>query len=81
MPFRASLSVEFNHPSLGSATVLGNLSKRLSTTVGVKSRKPIQVTVEGSTTVLQGEVETEHDRLLAEQLGAWNPGFGRFVTS
>jgi len=74
IPFRASLSVDFDHPSLNSTAVLGNLAKRLGTTHGLKSRKPIQVVVEGSTAVLQGEVETEHDRSLAEQVARLEPG-------
>ena len=68
IPFRASLSVDFAHPSISSTAVLGSLSKRLAGTLAVKSRKPIQVMVQGSTAVLQGEVETDHDRLLAEQM-------------
>ncbi len=74
MPFRASLSVAFDHPSIGSTAVLGSLSKRLENTLAVKRQKPIQVTLQGSTVILRGEVETDHDRLLAEQLARLEPG-------
>lgn len=72
--FRASLSVDFAHPNVSSTAMLGNLSKRLGNTLGLKIQKPIQVTVQGSTAVLQGEVETEHDRFLAEQVARLEPG-------
>jgi hypothetical protein len=74
MPFRASLSVDFAHPGISSTAMLGNLSKRLGNTLALKIQKPIQVSVQGSTAVLQGEVETEHDRFLAEQVARLEPG-------
>jgi hypothetical protein len=74
VPFRASLSVDFAHPSISSTAMLDNLSKRLASTPAVKSRKRLQVAVQGSTAILQGEVETEHDRLLAEQMARLEPG-------
>lgn len=73
-PFRATLSVDFDHPSISPEVALGSLSKRLGGTLRIKRQKPIQVTLQGSTVILRGEVATDHDRLLAEQLVRLEPG-------
>ena len=48
--------------------------RRLNAPNGIKSRTPVEVTVQGQTATLRGIVSSEHDRVLAEQLVRLEPG-------
>lgn len=75
VPFRAALVPALDRPTPTVAPTLGgDLTHRLQTTPGLKVHLPLSATVEGQTVVLRGQVASDHDRLLAEQLARLEPG-------
>jgi hypothetical protein len=72
-----TVSPGFSYPQLTPLTIQTALTGRLTKTTRIRKVSPIRVVLEGGTTVLQGVVETEHDRVLAEQLARLEPGVTR----
>jgi osmotically-inducible protein OsmY len=71
---RASLRPAFEYTQPTPATITQNLTRKLEASPTLKARLPVAVSVQGQTATLRGEVATEHDRVLAEQLVRLEPG-------
>lgn len=71
--FRPSFRVGFVVPRRGTATALERLSAQLGN-ASVLGRAGIVVRQEGPAVVLEGEVPSDHERLLAETIARLEPG-------
>lgn len=73
--FRAALAPDIAHPSIDTDAIGPAVLKRMrSSPYGVKTQSPLEIAVVGQTATLRGEVASERDRLLAEQLVRLEPG-------
>ena len=72
--FRTRMAIGFSYAPANATAVAATLVKRLQGRHGIKSSAPIEVAVQGQTAILRGEVLSDHDRLLAEQLLRLEPG-------
>jgi osmotically-inducible protein OsmY len=72
--FRTRMEIGFSYAPVNTTAVAATLVKRLQGHHGIKSSAPIEVAVQGQTAILRGEVSSDHDRLLAEQLLRLEPG-------
>jgi len=72
--YEPRLVVGFDVPALAAGRVNEELSRRLRLTPGLEPTNRIEVSVEGRTAMLRGEVASERDRSLVERLILFEPG-------
>jgi osmotically-inducible protein OsmY len=72
--YRTRMEVDFSYPPANTSAIAATVIKRLQACHGIKSSAPIEVAVRGQTAILRGQVSSDHDRLLAEQLLRLEPG-------
>jgi len=72
--FRAALRADFEHRAPEVSAISANLSRRIGDAHSLTINAPVDVVVDGQTVILRGEVATEHDRRVAEQLARLEPG-------
>lgn len=68
------LSVGFDFGSRREEAVSSAVTRQLQETPVLRTTSPIAVSVEGRTATLRGEVASERDRELAQQLALFEPG-------
>ncbi len=71
---RITVSPGFRYLRPAGPEIRSALSERMEKSSRIAKLAPITVALQGETVVLQGAVETEHDRALAEQLALLEPG-------
>lgn len=71
---RTTLRVAFDCPQPAPDRISTSLARRLAELPANQNRSPIQVQVRGRTAILRGEVSTEHDRAIMEQVVRLEPG-------
>ena len=69
-PYGPRLVVEFDYTPLAADALTAVLTQRLQSTPGIKKLGSIEVSMEGRTAILQGEVASIRDRSLAAELSA-----------
>lgn len=69
-----TVSLGFDESPPGAETVSAVLSDRLTRSKRIQRVSPIQVALSDGTAILRGEVASQHDRALAEQLALLEPG-------
>jgi len=72
--YEPRLTVGFTVPSPPQRELADTLARQLEQTDAIKSLGPIEVSVEGQTAILRGEVASEHDAVLAGLLVRFEPG-------
>jgi osmotically-inducible protein OsmY len=72
--YRPKLTVAFDLPAMSGQTVSSAVAQRLKTVPGLQATSPLAVSVEGRIATLRGEVASERDRALAQQLVLFEPG-------
>ena len=70
----ATLKVAFEVPPPNAARISTQLARRLAETRSIRSLTPIRVELRGRTAILRGQVASEHDRGLAEQMARLEAG-------
>jgi hypothetical protein len=70
----ARLRAAFEFPPPNATRVSTQLARRLAGTPSIHSLTPIQVEVQGRSAILRGQVASEHDRDLAEQMARLEAG-------
>ena len=65
---RTTFRAAFDHPEPDSKQLSLSLARRLAKTSAIQTQTPIRVELQGRTAILRGDVPTEHDRDLAEQM-------------
>jgi osmotically-inducible protein OsmY len=66
--YRPTLRIGFDPPAPVPSRISDNLTARLQKSKRLQFVSPVQVAMSGRTAILTGEVATEHDRALAEQV-------------
>ena len=74
LPFQAKLEAAFDYPQPNAQATSQRIVEHLKGARGIKSAGPIQVVIQGETAILRGQVGSQHDRALAEQLARLEPG-------
>lgn len=73
-PYDVRLAVGFERPAPPAEVVSSTLTGRLQASSAIRWSGPCAVSVEAGTATLTGEVASERDRALAEQLLLFEPG-------
>ncbi len=73
-PFQTTIVTGFVPPVSTALNVSQNLARRVEGLHTIKTTRPLQVAVDGDTTILRGEVRSDHERTLIEQLARLEPG-------
>ena len=73
-PYEPRLAVGFEVPAQSGAQVNAEMARRLKAIPGLHPANRIEVSVEGGIATLRGEVASERDRALSEQLLLFEPG-------
>lgn len=76
-PYGPRLIVGFDYTPAPQQAVAAQLTTRLQQSAGIQRLGPIEVSVEGRTAILRGEVASAHDRSLAAELVRLEPGVSR----
>jgi hypothetical protein len=76
-PYAPRLMIAFDHPALSQPADKTVIEKRLQPLLWPGRGSTLQVEVQQRTAILKGEVATESDRLLAEQLVLLEPGISQ----
>jgi len=76
-PYPPRLTIDFRFTPLPTESVRSTLQRRLTESPGIETLESIRVRVEKRTAILEGEVASEHDRILAEQLARLEPGISQ----
>jgi hypothetical protein len=71
-PFQTAIVAAFAHPEPAAHSIPQNLVRHVQE--AIKTTRPLQVAVEGDTTILRGAVRSAHERALIEQLARLEPG-------
>lgn len=71
---RVQTTIGFVPPLAAPTRISATLQNRLTKSARIEKRGPILVRMEGRTAVLIGQVATEHDRVLAEQVALLEAG-------
>jgi hypothetical protein len=74
VPVRSILRVEFDHPQHNTTQISATIARRLQGAPSLGKLGRFQVELQGRTAILRGEVASEHDRVLAEQMARLEPG-------
>ena len=72
--YHPQVVVAFDVPSRDSAEVSSLLARQLAMTPAIRATSPIEVSVAGTTATIRGEVASERDRALIEQMALFEPG-------
>ncbi len=76
-PYPPRLTIDFRYTPRSTESVRSTLQRRLADSPGIKNLGPVEVRLENRTAILEGEVASEHDRVLAEQLARLEPGISQ----
>lgn len=72
LPYAPRLQLGFDPPEIAPSVVAEDISENVAGALALRHPNqtglPLVVTMQGRTAILQGEVASEHERLLAEQL-------------
>ncbi len=71
---RPRLKADFPVVSRGGSQLSAALQRRLNRSTWIQALSPLEVEIEGQTAILRGEVATDHDRALAEQVALLEAG-------
>ena len=74
---RAAMRMAFQAPQIDASQINAALVQRLQRSDHVQIRLPVEVTVEGRTVTLRGQVATAYDRILAERFVRLEPGISQ----
>lgn len=74
LPYEPRLQIAFDYDGPDNRSLSQALTRRLQRSDGIRSLGDITVTLNGRTAILQGEVASERDRSVAEQLVRLEPG-------
>ncbi len=72
--YSPSLEIAFDVAPPAARELSSDLTRRLKATPGIHPASRIEVWVEGRTAILRGEIASERDRMLAEQIVLFEPG-------
>ncbi|NUQ65016.1 MAG: BON domain-containing protein [Pirellulales bacterium] len=75
--YEPRLAVGFRFAPTSPERINSALEHRLTTSESIRWTGPVEVSVEGPTATLRGEVVSEHDRRLAELLVLFEPGISQ----
>lgn len=75
--YHPTLTVDFDYPTPQPAKLSATLQGVMSRAKRLKSQVPYEVSMEGRTAVLRGEVGTSRDRTVAEKLALLEPGVSK----
>ncbi|MEE8450511.1 MAG: BON domain-containing protein [Thermoguttaceae bacterium] len=74
---RTTARLAFETPQIDSGHVSASLVRRFQQPGPIQTRLPVEVTVDGRTATLRGQVATEYDRILAERFVRMEPGISQ----
>ena len=72
--YAPQMRVGFKFTPRSPVAIHSALARRLNASAAIRPTSPIGVSLEGRTATLQGEVASERDRILAQQLALFEPG-------
>lgn len=76
-PYRTTTRISFDYPAPPDGTLSATLTSRLQRARLGPSQNSVAVEVRGHTATLRGQVATDHERALAEQLVRLEPGIAQ----
>lgn len=76
---RVTARLAFEPPKIDSRRVSASLVRRFQQPGQIQIRLPVEVTVDGRTATLRGQVATEYDRILAERFVRMEPGISQVI--